>query len=572
MENHKKLQEFNCLVLRCLEGVISPEEFARLDKMIASDSKLARKYAELISINCELYKPGQMGTFLTQHVNQTEESTDEILEELQALAIHEKTAPAKEILPHIDSEKVVIGNDLSDLSPERNMKFFVCTAIAASAALLFLLAYIKFVPPRPSTIPVAVLIDTVNAQWSRAPEALQKGDAFSPSDGALILSKGIAELLFENQTKVVLEGPAEFELISIDQITLHYGRLFASSPNQSYGFTVQTPDSQIVDLGTEFAVKVDVTGVTEVHMIKGKARLTVGNKDTAQNSIILTETQAKRVDAAKQMFNPLRFSPVEFVREIDSGRNLIWRGEPLNLADIVGGGDGFGTGKIGSAIDPKTGSSFMLKNITEWIPYQGSDGYVPISWHDFIDGVFVPNGGSGPLTVTTEKQVFEHCPETSRMYWAGISNGGQFSEPLDAPPEFPRLNNTVYGNSERPGLFMHSNLGITFDLNAIRKAYPDIKITEFRAACGICDNAPKRLPYADFWVLVDGQVRFGQSGVRADTVHEISISITDNDRFLTLITTDGGEEVSVLINDVPAPIDSDWCLFAEPYLILQAKE
>ena len=47
--------------------------------------------------------------------------------------------------------------------------------------------------------------------------------------------------------------------------------------------------------------------------------------------------------------------------------------------------------------------------------------------------------------------------------------------------------------------------------------------------------------YADVWVFVDGQVRFRRREItRFNGAMPIAIPINDNDRFLTLVATDGG--------------------------------
>jgi hypothetical protein len=50
---------------------------------------------------------------------------------------------------------------------------------------------------------------------------------------------------------------------------------------------------------------------------------------------------------------------------------------------------------------------------------------------------------------------------------------------------------------------------------------------------------------ADVWVLVDGQVRFSRMKFRrSDGPAEIDIPLKPTDRFLTLISTDGGDAIA----------------------------
>ncbi len=559
----------NELILRSLEEEVSAEEFALLDRYLKSAPENQVYYEEMIDFYVELDEGPEL-------IVASSEVADPVLQEQwwESLAEDERNAPAK-VMEGDDALEPIRIDRSQLLRPRRRLeRTSLYSVVAAIAALIFLLVYVRFVPPRKVAEPVATLTDSIRAQWANASVEMVEGVRISSDQGAIILTKGVAEFLCDDQTKITIEAPSEFEFLRSNQVALNYGRLYAVSSKGSAGFTVDTPSSRIVDLGTEFGVRVDVNGATEVHMISGMASLLLkDDTNDVKTDVVLKENQARRVQAKGTAFKELAFRAMEFVRTIDSGENLIWRGEPINLADIVGGGNGFGTGVIGSAVDPLTGESFMLKDVADWNPREGHSYYVPVTWHDFIDGVFVPDSDAGPVAIATDGRQFTSFSDTCRMAWAGVTNGGRLPEPLGEPAQELWFNGLQYGNSRHPGIFMHSNLGITFDLEAIRKAYPNITLTEFRSQCGICDNGPGRLPYADFWVLVDGQLRFNENGVKANERYEIAIPISSTDRFLTLATTDGGLDVCWLLEDgTPVPIDSDWCLFADPYLMVKEKE
>jgi NPCBM/NEW2 domain len=111
----------------------------------------------------------------------------------------------------------------------------------------------------------------------------------------------------------------------------------------------------------------------------------------------------------------------------------------------------------------------------------------------------------------------------------------------------------------------NANLGITFDLAEIASANPGLRLARFEAGFGVSENATNRPCNADFWVLVDGKVRFSQTVVRRKGMAgQIDVALAEGDRFLTLITTDGSDP-----DGDAAPhraTDSDWCVFAEPIL------
>jgi len=83
------------------------------------------------------------------------------------------------------------------------------------------------------------------------------------------LATGLAEVHFANGARVILEGPARFDLVSRGRLFLHEGRLAAQVPVQAAGFTVGVAGALVIDRGTEFGVLVEPQGPFEVHVLAG---------------------------------------------------------------------------------------------------------------------------------------------------------------------------------------------------------------------------------------------------------------------------------------------------------------
>ena len=62
---------------------------------------------------------------------------------------------------------------------------------------------------------------------------------------------------FDGGVMVYVEAPARFDAVSDKRVMLHSGRLSASVPPEGVGFTVETPEAEVVDFGTEFSVDVE---------------------------------------------------------------------------------------------------------------------------------------------------------------------------------------------------------------------------------------------------------------------------------------------------------------------------
>ncbi|HPO69848.1 MAG TPA: FecR domain-containing protein [Anaerohalosphaeraceae bacterium] len=552
------------LVIRMSDKDISPEEFSELDSLIASSPEAARYYNACMIASIGLHQSGKI-------IQSAQESIEPILEESlwRHLAESERTAAAVQIEKQQKPfEKAPVDPMPYNLSQRNAAKRLLVFALTSIAALLCMMIYV-YTHPRPIKEPVAVLVDQYNARWASNGQEMNPGlQLFNGQP--LYLMQGVAKILFDYGAEVVIQGPAEVVLISPEKVSLQHGRLYANVPRKATGFIVETPRSTVIDLGTEFGIKVDVTGAMDIHMFKGKANLVLGPKGRAEDNTILTAQQARRIDAETGAMIPIEVQPNSFIRDFNSQKGLVWRGDNINLADIVGGGNGFGTGQIGYGIDPVTGL-FVPFKVPNRPTSAGSGRFVPVHGNPFIDGIFVPDGGAGLVQVSSQGHCFEDCPDTNGLYWIPALNGGQITDWEGGPMVSLLLQDKLYGDAACPAIFLHSNLGITFDLEAIRQMLPAAQITEFRSVCGISQTGPNRVPYADFWVLVDGQLRFEQRGVKAAQLYDITVPIRSNDRFLTLITTDGGEEFCLKDEHGAYAIDSDWALFGTPTLVLEAR-
>ena len=91
-------------------------------------------------------------------------------------------------------------------------------------------------------------------------------------EGRHSLDKGLLELKLAGGATVALQGPAQFEVVAKNLVSLTGGRLSASVPHDSSGLSVQTPDAVTVDLGTEFGVAVVPGTSTHVEVFEGRVR------------------------------------------------------------------------------------------------------------------------------------------------------------------------------------------------------------------------------------------------------------------------------------------------------------
>ncbi len=209
------------------------------------------------------------------------------------------------------------------------------------------------------------------------------------------------------------------------------------------------------------------------------------------------------------------------------------RGKSWRLADIVGGGDGLGTGKANSGIDPATGKPQAEKRGI--LENAAANRFVKSSVK-FVDGVVIPNGGeSGEVTVSSTGLVARKVPKTTGKTWDAIRNG-----PINSQHS-TRLGDADY-SQDGTLLSLHANAGITFDLAGLGKAGLPEKV-RFLSQVGYFGMTPRK--GASYHVYLDGELAVERLNIgRDDGLFEIDIDVPAEARFLTLLSTDGGNDIS----------------------------
>lgn len=137
---------------------------------------------------------------------------------------------------------------------------------------------------------VARIVATTDAEWmGKAPPANQ-----ALSAGAYVLNRGSIDLLFTDGANVSVSGPAAFHLKSARHIHLDSGTLVARIPHEALGFTVTSPQSEVIDLGTEFGLSVSREGRTDVHVLEGLVEVLSRNPGNTTPGVMIEGGQALR--------------------------------------------------------------------------------------------------------------------------------------------------------------------------------------------------------------------------------------------------------------------------------------
>ncbi len=127
------------------------------------------------------------------------------------------------------------------------------------------------VPPA-ATFPAAILVAEAEFDPLHAPDGVRY------ESKQYVLRSGWIHLRLLNGVDIAIEGPARFVLRDPFQLDLEQELCSALVPESGHGFTVNTSQMKVIDLGTEFGVSVDPDGrASEVRVFDGKVDVIASN-------------------------------------------------------------------------------------------------------------------------------------------------------------------------------------------------------------------------------------------------------------------------------------------------------
>ncbi|RMF44049.1 MAG: hypothetical protein D6753_03575 [Planctomycetota bacterium] len=140
------------------------------------------------------------------------------------------------------------------------------------------------------------------------------------------MERGLAQIDLFSGVSLVVEGAAEFAVLSPMEVVVQSGRVRARVPQPAHGFRITTDVGEVVDLGTEFAVDVS-DGKSEVHVLDGEVEW---RPRGGQAQRVLGGQAVGRSDTGDSIEAPTReFVGIEqlrdLVRDARSNRLAEWR-------------------------------------------------------------------------------------------------------------------------------------------------------------------------------------------------------------------------------------------------------
>lgn len=310
--------ELNDLLRRLSDEQLAPEDRQRLNDLLLGDPEACERYLDHITVEA--------------HLRQEFGSPQPLPATLPAFARGSAaaTGPRKTLWTMVRRARIV--------------RFAAAVLLGAGLTLLSLPWLRPGDEPlasrpdddglkgRPFADCVATLLFADNCEW-RKTDRLVEGQRLAA--GSLQLERGLAVLRFDGGAAVVIEGPTDLDLESRGSARLASGRLTVRAPEEAAGFTVHTPASDVVDLGTEFAVVVERGGATELHVLEGE--IAYSKPGTPQETAeLLGAGQAVRYDQARASaphvvpLNAPRFSELLRLAKIGPREDLLLAYEGFN--------------------------------------------------------------------------------------------------------------------------------------------------------------------------------------------------------------------------------------------------
>ncbi|QDT55995.1 FecR protein [Caulifigura coniformis] len=272
--------EFDRLLAAVLDGSITPAQHERLDGLLLRSVSLRDRYLELTGLHIDLLEMGR---------------------------------------PHVGHS--LPAAPVQTRWPKRSVSSLAALGLLGAVGVMWFNGGRHDVKSRPAdggrevaaAEAKAVVID-------EAASARIYGQAFSPAPGQslaygeeLILKQGLLAVTFPSGARAVLESPCIFSATGPETLLLRAGRCSVHAPPGAEGFRVETPSALIVDLGTRFAVDVEMGGETTLKVVEGAASLeSRGTKESQPR--LLKQGDAAYVDHdARQLAAPPEGIDVNFV-------------------------------------------------------------------------------------------------------------------------------------------------------------------------------------------------------------------------------------------------------------------
>ena len=307
------------LLERWLDGEATEDEFAKLDSALSASSELALYASQRLAEHRMLgvlhqsnHDDAQCAAILERIIARQHAEVDNILSFVQAANPPVKTSSAS-----------------GRFAVQLMAILAACTATVFIAGVLLWNSEPVSLSTTIQSTDVATMLLTEECRW-RDSQIIAEGQRL---DGRLKLLSGLAVLRFDGGAELILRGNSELELLSPGEALLHRGDAVVRASDEATGFRLSTPSSELIDLGTEFSVRVSEAGATTLNVLDGEVSVRPLNAASPIPQI-LQAGKAVTVDDAQAV-------PREVQATGESFESVLQAVHPVGRSDLMYAYEGF---------------------------------------------------------------------------------------------------------------------------------------------------------------------------------------------------------------------------------------
>jgi hypothetical protein len=337
-EHPNHLEEVGRLAGLLLEGELGPPDRRRLEEMLLADHAALEYYQDYVDVHCLLHwQHGQADVGSVMELPDACSAVD-LSDVGSAVELPDRSGEIPNPIPFIppiilDLSPAVRHSIAAQVfSPGGFLFSYTMSALIVGIALLvgwtWKIHYDRQLdrdvsrqdgnkPPSPmpasQATPIGQITGMVDCRWADPRTEAFDRDAV-PLGRKYALQSGFIEITYNTGAKIILQGPAAYEVESASGGFLSLGKLTARVEmgeerrekgessmvsGQRSVFSVRTPTAIVTDLGTEFGVEVDRSGASRAYVFRGKVELQPTPGDKPGPAVQLGANESARVEMGK---------------------------------------------------------------------------------------------------------------------------------------------------------------------------------------------------------------------------------------------------------------------------------
>ncbi len=418
VQSDEMFEELHTLITARIVEDITSEQLARLEHLVINHREARQIYLAYMQDTVVLRRMARANASNEREMSSRE--LDALRESLLAQRLHVDGEAGQSLKPADQWHQDLLELDLSDAGQSHDvdavhasrpgwpLKHVIAAALIGVSVIGGVVALLLSSQESPPT-PVAQLVESHFAQWQDEYERLVfLRDGKMLVNGRYSLADGLAKIRFGNGAVAVLdarERAVTIDLLDARRVFLHQGRMTVHVRNAgAKGFAVDLPcRRRIIDLGTEFGVVVDETGISDLYVMDGKvdAQLIDSNGSVVGHLEVAKHANVRLLETGSSVaHDPIHLGEFVSEKHFDQKREDAKLSAQTNSPSTTQNGNGrlsYAFPKLHRQNQPHR--NYLDTNMRELIDGRvGATEYLDPNWVGWLDGpdqpgVFGPDSG-----------------------------------------------------------------------------------------------------------------------------------------------------------------------------------